>query len=86
MRIRFHERLDGTYWAATSGDHVVLAVAGEEPKTIGRTITSYTDHGVRAIELRAEVGMKAWSFTFVREDTILPNRDFLVPPPPESPF
>jgi hypothetical protein len=85
MRVRFEERLDGTYWAATNGEGVVLEVAGEDTRLVDRTIVTYADAGRRAIELRAYIPTTTWMFTMVREDTILPDREFLVRPPPAPP-
>ena len=75
MRIRFHEHLGGTYWTATSGDGVTLDVSGESSRMIDRAIIYYANEDERTIELRAPVPMAVWSFTFVREDTLVPSRD-----------
>ncbi len=85
MRVRFHEHLGGTYWAATNGDTVTLDVSGEATRVIDRVIINYADDGERFLELRARVPETIWSFTFVREPTLVPDRDFLAKPPLQPP-
>jgi hypothetical protein len=85
LRVRFRERLKGTYWTATNGDTVTLEVANEAPRVIDRTIITYGDDGKRWIELRARVPMTIWTFTFVHESTLVPRRDYLEPAPLAAP-
>ncbi|MBS1121809.1 MAG: hypothetical protein H6Q90_4037 [Deltaproteobacteria bacterium] len=85
MRVRFHEQLAGTYWTATSGDSVTLDVSGEATRVIDRAIIDYADLGERFLELRARVPTTWWSFTFVREPTLVPERAFLAKPPAGPP-
>jgi len=85
MRVRFRERVSGTYWTATNGDTVTLDVSGEATRVIDRAILDYADDGVRSIELRASIPMTSWSFTFVRDSTLAPPRDFLAKPPDQAP-
>jgi hypothetical protein len=85
MRVRFHEHLGGTYWTATTGDTVTLDVSGEATRVIDRAIVEYADEGERFLELRARVPTTWWSFTFVREPTLVPERAFLEQPPTSAP-
>jgi hypothetical protein len=85
LRARFDEHLAGTYWIATAGSKATLAVEGELAQTIDRATITYADRGARAIELRAHVPIDGWTFTFVREDTMMPARDHLVRPPEVPP-
>jgi hypothetical protein len=84
IRLRFHEHLAGTYWYASSGDGT-LSVSDEADRGLDPSIVSYADQGVRTIEVRSHVPMAWWKFTFVREDTIIPPRPFLVEPPETAP-
>jgi hypothetical protein len=85
MRVRFHEHIGGTYWTAANGDSVTLDVSGEATRVVDRAIINYADEGDRTIVLRASVPTTVLSFTFVREDTLVPPRDFLVKPPEVAP-
>ncbi len=85
MRIRLHVRLDGVYAAAVSESTVELATDGQPAQTLDRGELRYADRGDRVLELRAEVPMTSWAFTFVRRDTIIPDRPFLAGPPAEPP-
>jgi hypothetical protein len=87
LRIRTRARLAGLYWAAASGGTVELDVERSAPRTLTRDRLEYEDLGERAIELRATLPYSAygWSFTFVREDTLLPDRSFMVTPPDDAP-
>ena len=85
MRIRWRERVGGTYWTATTGDGVVLDVSGEGTRYLDRAVVTYADVGRRTIELTAPIPTTVWQFTFVREDTLLPSRSYLVKPPDEPP-
>jgi len=84
MRVRFHEHLAGTYWLASSGDGGTLAVSDEADRLLEPAIVTYADDGRRTIEITAPIPTTWWQFTFVRENTILPPRDYLAKPP-ESP-
>jgi hypothetical protein len=46
----------------------------------------YADRGERVIEIRGPVPITQWAFTFVREDTLVPDRPFLAGPPESPPF
>ena len=83
LRIRVRAELSGTYWIAASST-VALAVSGEPPRDAGRAVIVY-DGGERTIEVRAAVPQQAWAFTMVREDTIVPDRSYLVKPPETAP-
>ena len=85
IRIRLRARLSGTYWAAVSEDSVEFAHEGEPVRTISRQQLTYVDRDASAIELRARVPITGWSFTFVREDTLVPDRPFLAGPPDDAP-
>jgi hypothetical protein len=85
IRIRLRARLSGRYAAAVSEGSVELAVDSEPARTLQRDKLVYDDRGERAIEIRAKVPMTAWTFTFVREDTLVPERPFLDGPPAEPP-
>ncbi|MDQ3364482.1 MAG: hypothetical protein M3680_03545, partial [Myxococcota bacterium] len=84
MRVRVEAELTGTYWMAASEGRVTLRVSGEREREVDRAIEAYSG-GTRTIELRAAVPTTTWSFTFVREDTIVPRRTFLAPPPEAAP-
>lgn len=83
LRVRVLGELSGTYWVAASGS-ARLAVTGEAPRDLERAVIAYGG-GRRTIEVRAAIPKTPWSFTFVREDTIIPARDFLVKPPATAP-
>ena len=85
MRVRLRARLDGTYAAAVSEGTVELATDDAPARTFERGTLDYADIGERTIELRALVPTTSWAFTFVREDTIVPPRPFLVGPPDAAP-
>ncbi|MGE3544774.1 MAG: hypothetical protein AB7L28_12625 [Kofleriaceae bacterium] len=85
LRVRLHARLAGTYWTAVSDDKVALSVDGEADREVGREVLVYADEGEREVTIQTELPLKSWSFTFVREDTIIPPRPFLVEPPPSPP-
>lgn len=85
IRIRLRARLSGRYDAAVNDGSVELAVDGEPARTIGRQKLVYDDHGERAIEIVSKVPMTTWSFTLVREDTLVPDRPFLDAPPSAPP-
>ena len=81
VRIKLKARLSGTYWTANSGTATV-SVSGDEPIQITRKILPYADDGEREITVQATLpATEAWSFTFVRDDTIVPERPYLVGPP-----
>jgi hypothetical protein len=85
IRIRLRARLDGTYAAAVSEGTIELATDDEPARTLDRGTLDYGDRGERTIELRAAVPTTPWAFTFVREDTIVPDRPFLAGPPDAAP-
>ncbi|MDX2092144.1 MAG: hypothetical protein SFX73_30040 [Kofleriaceae bacterium] len=86
VRIRVDARLSGTYWIATSGDEATIAISGEPTHTVTRTVRDLGELGARTVEIAAEIsGVTPWSFTMVREDTIIPPRPFLAAPPTEAP-
>ncbi|MEJ7601536.1 MAG: hypothetical protein WKG01_26765 [Kofleriaceae bacterium] len=62
-----------------------LEVSGEASQTYDRTILSYADEGERPIEIRAQIPTTFWYFTFVREDTLVPDLGHLVTPPLTAP-
>lgn len=84
-RIRLRARLSGRYWMAVSEGTVSIRVDGEPERDVDRAVLDYAGRGERTIELRAAVPETWWSFTFVRQDAILPGRDHLRPPPAEAP-
>lgn len=83
MRVRVAGELAGTYWMAASST-TTLTVTNEQPRDAERAVIVYGG-GRRTIELRAAVPKTQWSVTFVREDTIVPSRGFLVKPPDVAP-
>jgi hypothetical protein len=83
LRVRVSGELSGTYWMAASGT-TNLRVSGENARDAERAVIAYGG-GERTIELRAAIPQTQWAFTFVREDTIVPPRDFLVKPPATAP-
>ena len=85
LRVRLRARLAGTYWMAASERTAAVDVSGEAPRVVDRAIVEYADEGEREIELRASIPVTPWSFTFVREDTLLTPRDHLRAPPREPP-
>ena len=86
IRITLHARLAGTYWAASSSGAVTVSVAGEKEEGFTRKLLTYSDEGERDVTVRATLPtVDTWSFTFVREQTIIPDRPFLAPPPPSAP-
>lgn len=85
LRIRLRERLAGRYWMAANTRAATVDISGEEPRAVERTIVDYADTGERTIEIRAPVPTSWWSFTFIREDALLPSRKHLRPPPDEPP-
>jgi hypothetical protein len=84
MRLRVTGTLSGTYWMAASGGTTTLAVSGESEREVDRAIVVYSG-GERTIEVRAEVPTTLWTFTFVHQDTIVPPRPYLDPPPATAP-
>jgi hypothetical protein len=84
-RIRLRARLAGRYWMAVSEGTVSVRVDGEPERDLDRAVLDYAGGGERTIELRAAVPETWWSFTFVRQDTILPRRDHLRSPPASPP-
>lgn len=85
MRVTLKARLAGSYWIAASEGEARIAIEGEAPARVDRVILEYADQGERTIEITAPVPTTGWSFTFVREDTILPPRPFLDGPPATPP-
>jgi hypothetical protein len=85
IRIRVRARLAGAYDAAVSTGTAVVSVSGDPPRTIERDRLSYLDRGERTVEIRSRVPMTTWAFTFVREDTVVPDRPFLDGPPRDAP-
>ena len=74
LRVRLDARLDGRYWMAASDGEVTLAVEGERVRAIDRAILTYEDRGPRVVAIRAILPAGPWSFTFVHENTLIPNR------------
>ncbi|MBL9013779.1 MAG: hypothetical protein JNL83_06365 [Myxococcales bacterium] len=85
IRITLTEKLDGTYWTATNAA-ATISIEGMEAFTVGRKIVAISDQGEREVTITATLPVtEQWSFTFVREDTILPERTYLEPPPVAAP-
>lgn len=85
IRITLKARLGGTYWIACSGSAVV-SVEGESAQSITRKVVPFADDGEREITIQSTMpGADVWSFTFVREDTLMPERPYLAPPPDTAP-
>lgn len=84
LRIRLRARLAGTYDAAASAG-AELSIDGEPAIPLERAEYSYADRGERTVEIRAALPVAGWTFTFVRQDTIVPPRPFLAGPPGEPP-
>jgi hypothetical protein len=85
IKVTVKAHLDGTYWVATNGT-ATISVDGEEDVSVTRKILVYGDGGERTITIRAAVPLtEQLSFTFVREDTILPPRPYLDAPPVSAP-
>jgi hypothetical protein len=85
LRVRVRERLAGRYWMAASEGAAAVAVDGERERDVDRAIVDYANAGERSIEIRAAIPTTWWSFTFVREDTLIGPRDHLRAPPEEPP-
>lgn len=87
LRVRLRARLDGRYWMAVSEGTFAVTVEGDGPREADRAVVTYGDGDgrARAIELRAAIPMGWWALTFVREDTLIPPREYLQPPPEEAP-
>jgi hypothetical protein len=86
MRVRLRARVAGIYHVAVSEGTATLSVDGEPDREVDGKPIEYTDRGERVIELRAEVPITQWAFTFVREDTLIPDRPFLAGPPERPAF
>jgi len=85
IKITLHERLGGTYWTAANG-RAELLIEGDLPRMIdSSTVITLGKIGKRTIEIRANVSGALWSFSFVRYDTIEPDRTDLVEAPPLAP-
>ena len=85
IRIHLKAHIAGTYWVANSGTATV-SISGEAPVELTRKILPYADDGERDVTITATLsGTEAWSFTFVREDTIFPERPYLAGPPLVAP-
>lgn len=84
IRIRLRARLAGLYDAAAS-DTAELAVDGEPARTIEHEQIRFADRGERDVEIHASVPMTSWTFTMVRDDTLVPPRPFLDGPPSSPP-
>jgi hypothetical protein len=86
VRIHVDARLSGIYWIATSGAPASVAITGEPTHAFHRVVRDFGDLGARTVEITADIDDgKPWSFTMVREDTLVPPRPFLAPPPAEAP-
>jgi hypothetical protein len=85
IRVRLRERLSGTYWAAVGEGSAEISFNGDMPRNVDRN-KEVIDLGDadRTIEIDGHVGA-GWSFTFVRQDTLEPDRSYLVPPPSRMP-
>jgi hypothetical protein len=85
IRVKLKAHLDGTYWVATSGT-ATISIEGQEDVSVTRKILVYADEGEREITIRATLPVdETFSFTFVREDTLLPERPYLDGPPVVAP-
>jgi hypothetical protein len=85
IRIRLRARLAGRYDVAVSTGSVELAVDGAPARTLSRRKLVYDDRGERDVEIVSKIPMATWSFTFVRDDTVVPDRPFLDAPPADPP-
>src|SRR5262249_13725169 len=85
IRIRLRAQLAGTYEAAVSEGSALVSLDNGPAKEIEREVLDLADRGERQIEIRSHVPLTTWSFTFVREDAIVPPRPFLDGPPEEAP-
>jgi hypothetical protein len=81
IRIRLRARLAGRYYAAASAGPMTLTIDREPARSLTRDKLDFVDRGARGVELRAAVPTTSWAFTLVRDDTIVPDRPFLAPPP-----
>jgi hypothetical protein len=85
IKITLHERLGGTYWTAVGNGRAELAIEGDMPRMIdARAVIALGDIGERTIQITASVPA-SWSFSFVRYDTIEPDRTDLMEAPPLAP-
>ena len=85
VRIRMRAHLAGTYWTAASAEHATVNFNGDS-RTITRSVEIYDDRGDGEITITTQLtSYSTWTFTFVREDTLLPARDYLVAPPETAP-
>lgn len=85
IRVRLHARLEGTYWTAVNDGSAALRVDGDEERTISNSMLTYGAAGDRTVEIVATIPALEWELTFVREDTLVPARDYLVAPPEVAP-
>jgi hypothetical protein len=84
MRVLLDERLSGTYWTAVSEGTVTLEVSGAPQEVYDRKVITYGNLGDSGhIEIRSKIPTTFWWFTFVREDTLVPDRRHLEAPPRE---
>jgi hypothetical protein len=85
IRIRLRARLAGVYAAAVSEGEVAFTTSDEPTRQLDRARLDFADRGERDVEIRSRVPMASWAFTFVRDDTLEPDRPFLDPPPDSPP-
>ncbi|HEV7558384.1 MAG TPA: hypothetical protein VGO00_23100 [Kofleriaceae bacterium] len=84
IRVRLHERLSGTYWAAVGEGTAEVSFNGDLPRKIERKEVIELGDADRTIEIDGHVGA-GWSFTFVGRETVEPDRSYLVAPPSRMP-
>ncbi|MCX5742717.1 MAG: hypothetical protein NT062_09495 [Proteobacteria bacterium] len=86
VRITTTARLAGRYLASVSRGTAQVTAFGDSPDLVTRsTPLHYTDAGDRVVTITSTVTDGNWSFAFVRADTIIPDRPFLIAPPPIAP-
>ena len=85
IRIRLRARLAGVYDAAVSNGSALLSLDDGPARALERDTLDLADRGERAIEIRGNVPLTSWAFTFVRDDAIVPPRPFLDGLPDQPP-
>lgn len=85
FELKLRRRLAGTYWIGTTGYHLEVQI-GDGPwldTTQQREVT--VPDARTTVRVRGYAPASGTSFAFVRADTLVPPRPYLVLPPPEPP-
>ncbi len=81
IRVFVNVELDGTYWAGSTSGSAEVGVEGQEPVHVEYSTQLTYAHETRTLAVEATVDKANWAFSMVRTDMLVPDRDFLVPPP-----